>query len=90
MPDTTVTQPGWEIRDYRSADGLVGMHAFVGVHLAWAALELFTPIGEYRWQVFCCTDFSHPPALVRDAAAARAWLEHEADHALLATKVAAS
>lgn len=89
MPDNTVTQPGWEITEHIRDDGGTTMCAYVGDQVAWVAYQLLTPIGHYGWQVYAVTHalIDHPAALVLNKADAVEWLEHEAQHALLAAKV---
>lgn len=92
MPDNTVTQPGWEITEHVRDDGGTTMVAYVGDDPTWAAYELIEAVAGYRWHLYPVTRtmMDHPGALVRDKAAARAWLEHEAQNALLAAKVVAA
>ncbi len=88
MSTPTLTEHGWKITEHDRGDGIT-MCAYVGDNPVWVAYELLEPIGGYRWQIypFDVRVDDHPAALVWDAAAARRWLEHEATHALLATKV---
>jgi len=70
------------------------MLAYIGDEPMWAASELLESVGGYRWLIWPfgakAAGPGHPDALVRDATDARAWLEHEAAHALLAEKVVAA
>lgn len=89
MPNTTVTQNGYEITEHVRGEDRITMCAYVDDKPVWVAYELLEPIGGYRWQIypFNTGPGDHPAALVWDAAAARTWLQHEAAHTLLAAKV---
>lgn len=89
MPDTTVTEQGYEIAEHVRDDGETTMVARINGEPVWVACKLLVPIGVYHWQVFpfIRRDLN---ALVLNKDAARAWLEHEAAHALLAAKVVAA
>ncbi len=91
VPDTTVTQTGWEITEHRT-DGCRYLRASIDNVPVWIAWELLWPVGGHKWQIHPCgiSGTSFPAALVWDEPAARAWLEHEAQHALLAAKVVAA
>lgn len=91
MPQITVTD-GWQITEHVCYDGGTRMLAYIGDDPVWVASELLEPVGGYRWRIwpYGTKVADHPDALVRDAADARAWLEHEAEHALLAAKVLAA
>lgn len=90
MPDTTVTQPGWEIREHQRDDGTTQLVASIDGEPVWVAQELIEPISGYRWNLFSYRADAPPGVLVWSESEARAWLEHEAQNALLAAKVVAA